>query len=67
MEGIVEMYLLYIDSLKSIIPHDVGYKVYADDIKIFGRVDSEDNVANLSLTLRRFEESCDSFDLTLSA
>ena len=61
------MYLLYIDSLKNIIPHDIGYKVYADDTKLFGRVDSEGNVANLRLTLRRFEEWCDSLDLMLSA
>lgn len=50
------MYLLYIDPLKNIIPHDVGYKVYVNDIKILGRADSEDNIANLRLMLRRFKK-----------
>ena len=60
------MYILYIDSPKYLIPEGVHFKVYADDVKIYGK--SGNNMERLLLqrTLDTFKTCADSLDLKLS-
>ena len=60
------MFLLYIDSIKLIVPPDLGMRVYADDVKFFRQVDTGEQNRSFEETLVRFEKWCSNLDLKLS-
>ena len=60
------MFLLYIDSLKTVMPENVHFMVYADDIRIYCEVDSSSRISCLDVALLAFGNWCESLDLKLS-
>lgn len=60
------MFILYINSLEYILPPTISTKVYADDIKIYARADTESQRSLLQQTLNDFSQWCTALDLKLS-
>jgi len=59
-------YILYTNSIKDIIPTGVAVKIYADDTKIYAKVNNDEDFMLLQEAINRFYEWTLSLDLLLS-
>ena len=59
------MFLIYIDTVKLIIPCGMSIKIYANDVKLYGKAINPAEREAIQRTMIRFDDWCRSLDLQL--